>query len=179
MGTMLKLSLLLPLVVAVGCDLPLSSKPAQERQRYEWDVSENRSASAFQWFDFDPIRGAIDEPAQLVFRFDREREFRGNVELITFDRADASATKLKSFSINLPPQTASEVVKTLRALAADWKLDTTRLNQDTPQILQGTDYRGIVLVERNSPSIDVTLCNSFNQQSPYSLTISWSWPSHD
>lgn len=176
---MLKLSLLLPLLVAMGCNLPLSSEPTEVRQRYEWNVAEDRSASAFRWFDFDPIRGAVDDPAQLVFKFDREREFRGNVELITFERAEVNATKLKSFSINLPPQSAGGVVRTLNELAAAWKLDTTRLQQDTQQILQGTDYRGIILFERNSPSIDVTICNSFNQQSPYSLTISWSWPAHD
>ena len=69
------------LVTLLGCSQDVRhSKLPMKPAHLEWDVSENRDASAFPWFDFDPDYGAIDETAYLVFKFDTKREFEGNVE---------------------------------------------------------------------------------------------------
>ena len=67
------------------------------------------------------------------------------------------------------------MIVTLQSLATSWGLDTERLERDTERILSGTDYRGIILWERNMPAIDVSIHNSFNAQRPYSISIAWYW----
>ena len=108
-------------------------------------------------------------------KFDTQREFEGIVDLITFSRANDTAPVLQSLQVNLPSQTATGMIETLRSLAASWDLDTERLDRDAEKILSGTDYRGIILYERNSPTIDVSIYNSFNDQRPYSISIEWFW----
>lgn len=164
------------LLVLSGCgqELRRSSDPAN-RNHLEWDVSEHRGAAAFPWFDFDLDYGAIDENTHLVFAFDTQRKFEGNVELITFSRANDTAPFLQSFHVNLPSQIAAEMMDTLRSLATSWNLDTERLERDAEKILSGTDYRGIILYERNTPTIDVSIHASFNAQRPYSISIAWYW----
>ena len=164
------------LVTLLGCSQDVRhSKLPMKPAHLEWDVSENRDASAFPWFDFDPDYGAIDETTHLVFKFDRQRQFEGDVELITFSRASETAPVLESFHLNLPSQTAAGMIETLRSLATSWNLDTERLDRDAEKILSGNDYRGIILYERNSPTIDVSIHNSFNDQRPYSISIAWNW----
>jgi hypothetical protein len=159
-----------------GCAQELrQSNIPPKRNRVEWDVSENRDAAAFPWYDFDPDFGAIDDTTYLVFKFDAQRQFEGNVELITFSRADDTAPVLQSLHINLPSQTAAGMIETLRSLATSWGLGTERLDRDTEEILSGTDYRGVILYERHSPTIDVSIHSSFNDQCPYSISIEWYW----
>jgi hypothetical protein len=164
------------LLTLPGCGQQMrQANIAPQRNHLEWDVSENLDASAFPWFDFDLDYGAIDETTHVVFKFDRQRTFEGNVELITFSRANDTAPVLQSFHLNLPSQTAAGVIETLHSLATSWNLDTERLERDAEQILAGNDYRGIILYERNIPTIDVSIHNSFNAQRPYSISIAWSW----
>ena len=51
----------------------------------------------------------------------------------------------------------------------------TALNTELPAMLSDSTRRGILLYERDNPSIDVQLCSSFNEARPFSLTISWFW----
>lgn len=164
------------LVTLSGCSQDVGqSNRAAKPTHLEWDVSENRDARAFPWFDFDPDNGAINDTTYLVLKFDTQREFEGIVDLITFSRANDTAPVLQSLQVNLPSQTATGMIETLRSLAASWDLDTERLDRDAEKILSGTDYRGIILYERNSPTIDVSIYNSFNDQRPYSISIEWFW----
>lgn len=168
-------SLVLLLTVS-GCGQPPRQPNIPSRPNHlEWDVSENRDAAAFPWFDFDPDYGAIDETTHFVFKFDSQRKFEGTVELITFSRASDTAPVLQSVHLNLPSQTAAGMIETLRSLATSWDLDAERLDRDAEKILSGTDYRGIILYERNTPTIDVSIHNSFNDQCPYSISIAWHW----
>ena len=171
-------ALLTLLLVLSGCghELRQGRDPAN-RNHLEWDVSEHREAAAFPWFDYDPAYGAIDENTQLIFAFDKRRKFEGRVELITFSRANDTAPVLQAFHVNLPSQTAVEMMDTLRSLATSWNLDSERLERDAEKILSGTDYRGIILYERNNPTIDVSIHASFNARRPYSISIAWSWRS--
>lgn len=148
---LVSLALLLTLP-GCGQQLRKANIPSQ-RTHLEWDVSENRDAAAFPWFDFDPDYGAIDETTHIAFTFDRQRKFEGDVELITFSRANDTAPVLQSFHLNLPSQTSVGVIETLKSLATTWDLDTGRLERDAEQILSGTDYRGIILSERNMPTV--------------------------
>ena len=171
---MRRLVLHLMLLTPLGCT-QLDDQTRTNRARFQWDVSQYRSAAAFPWYDFDPNYGAIDQAAHLEFKFDRDREFKGDVELITFSRAHGSAPALEQFRINLPPQTAQDTIQTLRKLATAWRLDTTRLDRDAKKILSGPDYRGIILADDKSPAIEVALFHSFHDRRPYSITITWYW----
>ena len=83
--------ILLLTVSGCGSDLRQNNAPAKHNH-LEWDVSEDRDAAAFPWFDFDPDYGAIDDTTHLVFKFDKQRKFEGKVELVTFSRANDNRT---------------------------------------------------------------------------------------
>ena len=47
-------------LLIAGCAESTQNSSTKELARISWDLSADRSADKFDWFDFDPIRGAID-----------------------------------------------------------------------------------------------------------------------
>ena len=171
---MLRLVCIGSLLIA-GCAESTQNPSTNELPRISWDLSTDRSADKFDWFDFDAVHRAIDGAHWLELRFDASRSFKGRTDLITIHREAAGATPLNGVSINLPPMTDEEVTGKLRSLADNWALPTDRLESQLPDMLEDPLKRGILLYERGELNIDVEFCSSFDHERPYSLTISWHW----
>lgn len=171
---MLRLACLGSLLIA-GCAESAHNASENELARITWDLSADRNANKFDWFDFDPNCGGIEGDHWLELKFDANRSFRGRTDLITIHRDGAGATPLNCVSINLPPMTDKEVTRKLRTLAEDWNLPKDRLESQLPGMLNDPSKRGILLYERGRLDIDVEFCSSFDKERPFSLTISWFW----
>ena len=162
-------------LLIVGCAESAQNASRNELARISWDLSADRNANKFDWFDFDPSRGSIEGDHWLELKFDVSRSFKGRTDLITIHRYGTGATPLNSVSINLPSMTGEEVTRKLRTLAEEWNLPSDRLESQLPDMLKDPLKRGILLYERDKLDIDVEFYSSFDKERPFSLTISWHW----
>ena len=171
---LLRLLCLASLLIA-GCAETAQDASKNELTRISWDLSADRNANKFDWFDFDPSCGCIEGTHWLELKFDNSRSFKGKTDLITIHRDGTGTRPLNAVSINLTPMTDEEVIRKLETLADDWGLPSDRLESQLPGMLEDSLKRGILLYERGRLDIDVEFCSSFDKERPFSLTISWYW----